>query len=201
MRAWRGYVAVSLVWVVILVVALWWARRTPPGAIEIMPPPTAVPTQAPAPSPTPGPLHVDVAGAVVTPGVYRLPPGSIVADALAAAGGPASDADLDRLNKAAALQDGAQVYVPRREESDPSPAVRAGSAPAAPGAAEPGAASKLIDLNSATPEELETLPGIGPTLAQRIVDGRPYNTLEDLLRVNGIGHVLYDQVRELITVR
>jgi competence protein ComEA len=200
-RAWRGYVAVSLVWLVILGIALWIARRPPSGAIEILPPPTALPAQPPPPSPTSGPLHVDVAGAVVAPGVYRLPPGSIVADALAIAGGPASDADLDRLNKAVELQDGAQVYVPRREVSDPSPAVRAGSAPATPGAAEPGAASGLIDLNSATLEELEALPGIGPTLAQRIVDGRPYSTLEDLLRVKGIGHVLYDEVQHLITVR
>jgi competence protein ComEA len=201
MRAWRGYVAVSLVWVVILVVALWWARRTPPGAIEILPPPTAGPTQAPAPSPAPNPLHVDVVGAVKTPGVYRLPPGSIVADALAAAGGPAPDADLDRLNKAAELQDRAQVYVPRRSATDPPPAVRSGAVPATPGAVEPGAVSGLIDLNSATLEELETLPGIGPVLAQRIVDGRPYGAIEDLLRVKGIGHVLYDEMQHLVTVR
>jgi competence protein ComEA len=201
MRAWRGYVGLSLVWLVVLVIAVFWARRPPSGAIEILPPPTAIPTQAPAPSPTPGPLHVDVAGAVKTPGVYRLPPGSIVADALAAAGGPASDADLDRLNKAVGLQDGAQVYVPRRGETDPPPAARSGSVPATPGAVEPGAVGGLIDLNSATLEELESLPGIGPVLAQRIVDGRPYGAIEDLLQVKGIGHVLYDQVRELITVR
>jgi competence protein ComEA len=201
MRAWRGYVVVSLVWLAVLAVAVWIARRPPSAAIEILPPPTAVPTQAPPSSPTPGPLHVDVAGAVEAPGVYRLPPGSIVADAIAIAGGPAADADPDRLNKAVELQDGAQVYVPRRGETNPPPAARAGSVPVTPGTAEPGAVSDLIDLNTATLEELETLPGIGPVLAQRIVDGRPYGAIEDLLRVKGVGHGMYDEMQQLITVR
>jgi competence protein ComEA len=145
---------------------------------------------------------VDVAGAVGSPGVYRLPPGSIVADAIAVGGGPAADADLDRLNKAATLQDGSQVYVPRRDEIDSSPASRAGSVLATPVPAEPAApASGLVDLNTATLEELEKLPGIGPTLAQRIVDGRPYAAIEQLLQVKGIGHATYDEMKELITVQ
>ena len=202
MRVWRGYVAISLAWLVILAGALWIARRPPSGAIEILSPPTALPTQPPEPSPTPGPLHVDVAGAVVAPGVYRLPPGSIVADAIAIAGGPAADADLDRLNKAVELQDGSQVYVPRRGDTDSATASRAGSALATPVPPETGVtASGLIDLNTATLEELEELPGIGPTLAQRIVDGRPYRAIEELLRVKGVGHTLYDGMKDLITVR
>jgi competence protein ComEA len=203
MRAWRGYVAVSLVWVAILVIALWITRRPPSSAIEIVAPPTAPPTQPLPPSPTPTPLHVDVAGAVMTPGVYRLLPGSIVADAIAIAGGPADDADLDRLNKAVELRDGDLVVVPRRGETAATPAARSGSAPtgSAPGAAEPEAVGGLIDLNGATIEELEALPGIGPVLAQRIMDGRPYAATEDLLRVQGIGHVLHDKIQHLITVR
>ena len=202
MRAWRGYAVVSLVWLAVLAVAVWIARRPPSGAIEILPPPTALPTQPPEPSPTPGPLHVDVAGAVVAPGVYRLPPGSIVVDAIAVAGGPAADADLDRLNKAVELQDGSQVYVPRRDETDSPSTTRADSALATPVPAEPGTtASGLTDLNTATLEEMDRLPGIGPALAQRIVDGRPYGAIEDLLQVKGIGHALYDEVRRLITVR
>jgi competence protein ComEA len=205
MRAWRGYVVVSLVWLSILAGALWIARRPPPDAIEIVPPPAAPPTAPPTrplpPSPTPAPLHVDVAGAVAAPGVYRLPPGSIVADAIAVAGGPASDADLDRLNKAVELQDGVQVVVPRRGEAGATPVTRADSALAAPALAEPGAAaSDLIDLNTATLEELDSLPGIGPALAQRIVDDRPYGAVEELLRVKGIGPTAYDKMKSLITV-
>lgn len=202
MRGWRGYVVVSLVWLAVLAAAVWIARRPPPGAIEILPPPTSIPSQPPEPSPTPSPLHVDVAGAVVAPGVYRLPPGSIVADAIAIAGGPAPDADLDRINKAIDLQDGSQVYVPRRDETDSSTASRAGSALATQAPPEAGAtASDLIDLNTATLDELEKLPGIGPTLAQRIVDGRPYGAIEELLRVKGIGHGMYDDLQQLVTVR
>jgi competence protein ComEA len=202
MRAWRGYVGISLAWLVILITALWWVRRPPSDAIEILPPPTELPSQAVPPCPTPGPLHVDVAGAVKAPGVYRLPPSSIVADAIAIAGGPAADADLDRLNKAVELLDGSQVYVPRRDETislAPTPASRlAGTAVPAISVETPGV---LIDLNTATLEELDKLPGIGPTLAQRIVESRPYRAIEELLRVKGIGQAVYDKVKSLITVR
>jgi competence protein ComEA len=202
MRAWRGYVALSLAWLVILAAALLWTRRPPSRSIEILPPPTALPTPSPPPTSTPAPFHVDVAGAVKAPGVYRLPPGSIVADAIALAGGPSADADLDRLNKAVDLQDGSQVYVPHRSEASSSPPDPAGSALAT--AVPPVRAatlSSLIDLNTATLEELDKLPGIGPALAQRIVDGRPYGAIEELLRVNGIGPAVYDKIRDLITVR
>jgi competence protein ComEA len=204
MRAWRGYIALSLAWLVILAaVLLWlWARRPPSRSIEILPPPTALPTQAPLPTPSPAPFHVDVAGAVKAPGVYRLPPGSIVADAIALAGGPSADADLDRLNKAVDLQDGSQVYVPRRSEtrsSPPDPAVSALVTSVPPVRAP--TSGTLIDLNTATPEELDKLPGIGPALAQRVVEGRPYGAIEELLRVKGIGPAVYDEIKDLITVR
>jgi competence protein ComEA len=204
MRGWRGYVALSLVWLAILGVALWVTRRPPGDPIEILPPPTAVQTEwlPPSPNPSPAPFHVDVAGAVVAPGVYRLSPGSIVADAIAAAGGPASDADLDRINKAVEVQDESQVYVPRRSETTmliPTPPSRLA------GTALPLATSEapatLIDLNTATIEELDRLPGIGTALAQRIVEGRPYGTIEDLLRVKGIGQVGFDKMKDLITVQ
>jgi competence protein ComEA len=202
MRAWRGYVAISLVWLAILGIALWVARRPAGRPIEILPPPTAAPTALPTPIPTPAPLHVDVGGAVEAPGVYRLPPGSIVADAIAAAGGPAGDADLDRINKAVELQDGSQVVVPRLGEAAPplpAPASRLAGAPGTAAPVEtPGA---LIDLNTATLEELDTLPGIGAALAQRIVEGRPYGAIEDLLRVKGIGPAALDKMKALITVR
>jgi competence protein ComEA len=202
MRAWRGYIALSLAWLVILAAALLWARRPPSPSIEILPPPTALPTALPPPTSTPAPFHVDVAGAVEAPGVYRLPPGSIVADAIAVAGGPAPDADLDRINKAVELQDGTQVFVPRRGDTTsrlPTPASRLAATvvPAVP-VETPG---NLIDLNGATVEELDTLPGIGAALAQRIVDGRPYGATEDLLRVKGIGQAVFDKVKGLVTVR
>ena len=110
---WRGYLALSLIWLSVLGGTLFVTRRPVAEPIEIIPPPTAEPTALPTATATPSPLYVDVAGAVAAPGVYLLPPGSIVAEAITAAGGPADDADLDRINKAVALFDGAQVYVPR----------------------------------------------------------------------------------------
>ena len=111
-HTWRGYIGLSLVWLVVLGIALFVSRQPASQPIEILPPPTLQPTLTPLPSPTPGPLRVDVAGAVHTPGVYTLPAASIIADAIAAAGGPSDDADLDRVNKAVPLSDGMQVYVP-----------------------------------------------------------------------------------------
>jgi competence protein ComEA len=203
MRGWRGYVALSLVWLAILGVALWVTRQPPGDPIEIVPPPTAVPTEwlPPPPGPSPAPLHVDVAGAVVAPGVYRLLPGSIVADAIAAAGGPAPDADLDGINKAVEVQGGSQVYVPHRRETTtliPTPLSRSAGTTLPEATAE--APAVLINLNTATIEELDRLPGIGTALAQRIVEGRPYGTIEELLRVKGIGQVGFDKLKDQITV-
>ncbi len=202
--AWRGYVGLSLVWLAILGVVLLVARRPSAEPIEIIPPPTLSPTATPVPTATPGPMRVDVSGAVQKPGIYTLPTGSIVADAIAAAGGPATDADLDRINKAMALQDGAQVYVPSTAEVAPLPLLNmAPSATVAPtmtsteSASEPGV---RVNINTATLEELDTLPGVGPATAQRIVDGRPYNTIEDLMRVKGIGEATFGKLKDHITV-
>jgi len=206
-HAWRGYIGLSLVWFVVLGIALFATRQPASQPIEILPPPALQPTLTPLPSPTPGPLRVDVAGAVRTPGVYTLPAASIIADAIAAAGGPSDDADLDRVNKAVPLTDGMQVYVPHMAEVvapqpvEPVPA-KAAAAPltetGAFGASEGGA---RLDINTATLTELDTLPGIGPATAQRIIDGRPYGALEDLMRVKGIGQVTFDKLKERIQVR
>ncbi len=149
----RGYIGLSLVWVAVLGAALFFVRRPSSEPIEILPPPTVAPTVAPSATPTPGPLRVDVAGAVASPGIYTLPRGSLVADAVAAAGGAASDADLDRINKAMPLQDSMQVFVPRVAQpiptviNPPAPTTSA-TAPVRSGqAAVPG---KPVNLNTAT---------------------------------------------------
>jgi competence protein ComEA len=206
-HAWRGYLGLSLVWLIVLGVALFVTRQPATEPIEILPPPTLLPTPTPPPSPTPGPLQVDVAGAVRTPGVYTLPPASIIADAIVAAGGPADDADLDRVNKAVPLSDGMQVYVPHVAETgaprpvEPVPAK--GIAVAVPEAGPTGTTKgdAPVDLNTATLAELDTLPGVGPATAQRIIDGRPYSAIEDLMRVKGIGQATFDKLKDQITVR
>lgn len=144
------------------------------------------------PPPTPVPLQVHVAGAVEHPGVYALPRGSIVQDALRAAGGAAPDADLDRVNLAAELAGGERILVPAVVTA------QAGSAAAAP------PSDGLLNVNTATAEELETLPGIGPGLAQSIVQYREshgtFEAVEDLLLVPGIGPSRLAQIRELVRV-
>ena len=153
----------------------------------------AQPVTLPLP-PTPLPLRVHVSGAVAAPGVYDLPPGSIVEDAIAAAGGATANASLAGLNLARVLRDGDQVMV---AETQPT---------AAGGAASAGeAAGQLLNLNTATVAQLETLPGIGPALAQRIVDYRtangPFGSLDDLLDVSGIGPAKLDAIRDLVIVQ
>lgn len=199
--AWRGYVGLSLAWLALLGVVLLVTRRPSAEPIEIIPPPTLPPTHTPAPTATPGPLRVDVSGAVQQPGLYTLPPGSLVADAITAAGGPAPDADLDRLNKAMALLDGSQVYVPRTAEVAPAPLLNLAPAPTPETSAAAPGPDVRVNINTATLEELDTLPGVGPATAQRIVDGRPYSTIEDLMRVKGIGQATFDKLKEHITVQ
>jgi competence protein ComEA len=145
----------------------------------------------------PAVLVAHAAGAVVAPGLYRLPPGSRVADLVAAAGGFSADADADRVNLAALVHDGERVAVPRVGEP-----VEAGAGSESPSS--DGRPAEPVDLNAATAAELDALPGIGPTTAQAIVDERsrhgPFRSVDDLLRVRGIGPAKLDQLRGLVTV-
>jgi competence protein ComEA len=196
----RGYIGLSLVWVAVLGAALFLVRRPSSEPIEILPPPTLAPTVAPSATPTPGPLRVDVAGAVVSPGIYTLPHGSLVADAVAAAGGGASDADLDRINKAMPLQDSMQVFVPRVAQAIPT-VINPSTSPAAARPGQTAVPGKQVNLNTASLDELDTLPGVGPATGQRIVEGRPYSAVEDLMRVKGIGQATFDKLKDVVTVR
>jgi competence protein ComEA len=163
-------------------------------AIIVSPP---VPTSTPAPTPTLAPIRVHVSGAVRQPAVYELPPGSIVQDAVDAAGGQTSDADLDCINLAVELRDQQQVYVPCKGEANPPPPVSGGE----PGSEGPTGA--LVDINAAATAELETLPGIGPVTAQRIVEYRevngPFEAIEDVQDVPGIGPATFEGLRDLVT--
>jgi competence protein ComEA len=166
---------------------------------------TAVPpTAAPAgPTPTAAPpeqLVVAVAGKVVRPGLVRLTPGARVADALEAAGGALPGTDLAGVNLARRVSDGEQVAVGVPAAVDAAPA--AASSP--PGAAGPAAPGAPLDLNSATVEQLDALPGVGPVTAQRIVEWRTRNgrfaSVDQLREVEGIGERRFGQLRALVRV-
>ncbi|HUH06291.1 MAG TPA: helix-hairpin-helix domain-containing protein [Egibacteraceae bacterium] len=176
--------------------ALLWVTARSPGPLE---------AAASSEQPGGGPqieseaLIVHVAGRVTAPGLYRLAGGSRVGDAIAAAGGPLSDAVIDQLNLARPLNDGEQVVVPAL------PATVAGEARAP---AQPSAGAKkadgTLDLNLATADELQELPGIGPVLADRIVAHREsigrFQAVGDLRQVTGIGEKTFQQLASLVSV-
>ncbi len=146
---------------------------------------------------------VHVVGAVRTPGVVTLPAGARVADALEAAGGTATGADPARLNLAAPLVDGTRIHVPRLGDEAPDDPARpeptVGPAAGTPG---DGAGTGVVDVNTAGAAELESLPGVGPAtaakiLASRDVDG-PFGSVDDLLRVSGIGPATLDGFRDRV---
>lgn len=154
------------------------------------------------PAPTPEPLRVHVAGAVVRPGVYNLEEGSRVTDAVEAAGGFVVEADKNALNLAAFLEDGERLDVPfvagfvAEEEQ--------GFVVVSEGTPSPLVDDGLVNINTASIEELDRLPGIGETIAIRIIDYRtangPFATIEDIVNVSGIGTATYEEIRDLITV-
>jgi competence protein ComEA len=142
----------------------------------------------------PARLVVHVVGAVRRPGLYRLPDGSRIADAVTRAGGAGAKADLALLNLAAPIADGVQVVVPRRPPPGgaPSPTPRASAGSSGP-----------VRLSTATLEELDQLPGVGPVTAQKIIDYRDerggFSSVDELDAVPGIGPKRLEQLRELVT--
>ncbi|QAY71940.1 ComEA family DNA-binding protein [Xylanimonas protaetiae] len=161
------------------------------------------PLPEPAASPTPSALVVvDVVGQVQSPGLVTLPAGSRVFDAVAAAGGATDGAELGAINLARPVVDGEQVRVPAPGE------VVAAAAPPDGGTGEPsgagGRGAGLVDLNTADEAALDTLPGIGPALAARIVawrtDNGPFASVDELDEVAGIGPAMLAKVRDLVTV-
>jgi competence protein ComEA len=199
-------VAASVATVVVCAGAVWLVRTPPPATEASLPRATAttgssVPvdgTEAVVATPSTAPvLLVHVAGAVVEPGVYQLVGDARVRDAIVAAGGPTATADWNALNLAASISDGVKVYVPNvGEELPPSltapPADPSGSIPTGP-----------IDVNAATADELESLPGVGPSTATAIVTERerngPFLDVDDLDRVPGIGPAKLEALRGLVT--
>ncbi len=192
----RPYIAMVILFAIVL-----------GGTILVLRQPAAAPltitTPTPRPSATPASVIVDVRGAVAKPGVYTLPAGSRLQDALTQAGDVLPGAETRTLNLARRLNDGEQIYVPQVGEAT-------ATAPAIPGKSAPASAATKtplgkINLNTATLDELDTLPGIGPAIAQRIIDYRNQNgafkQLEDLKKVRGIGDALFSQIRDMVTLQ
>jgi len=164
-----------------------------PQASVGLAPPAAAPTETAAAAP--GALVVDVVGAVRRPGLYRLTQGARIADAVTRAGGATAKADLALINLAAPLADGEQVIVPRRGAAALGAPAGAGSAAGAP-------SSGPVHLSTATLEQLDSLPGIGPVTAQKILDYRQkhgaFTSVDGLDAVPGIGPARLDQLKDLV---
>jgi competence protein ComEA len=148
-------------------------------------------------------VHVD--GAVAVPGVYRLEGDDLrIEDAVEAAGGLTADADTSTVNLAAVLEDGTKIHIPVAGEAAPATDADGAASGGASDASSSPSASELVNINSATSEELETLPGIGPSTAQAIIEDReqngPFASPEDLMRVSGIGEKKYAKLEGYICV-
>ncbi|MEP0805173.1 MAG: ComEA family DNA-binding protein [Chloroflexota bacterium] len=169
-----------------LAALVWVVTRNPSGQAVML-----------RPAPTERPIIVHVTGAVPRPGVYALPKGARVQDAVSAAGGFLAEADKASLNLAQELEDGQRLDIP----------YAAGFSPVIPTAAALPVSPEdtdLVNINTASAFELETLPGIGPTLAQQIVKYReqngPFLSTEDIINVSGVGPGTYERIKDLITV-
>lgn len=137
-------------------------------------------------------VFVDIQGAIKQPGLYQLAPNSRVNDLLIKAGGLSAEADrewvAENINLAQKLTDGAKLYIPKQGESPPSV-----------GGTVAGRFIGKININTASQAQLESLPGIGPAYAQRIISNRPYQQIEDLLKVAGIGPKTLEKIKDQVT--
>lgn len=183
--------------------------RVQPADIVIQPP---APTALPAPTATPGPLRVFVNGAVAIPAVYELAPDAILQQAIEQAGGFTAEADTAVVNLALPLQDGMQIYVPTLDETAEqvqtiisTPSVRTEGIEL--DLADDTAVTTdggIVNINTADVAQLDTLPGIGPSTAEKIVEYRnsngPFATIDEIMSVSGIGPAKFEQIQAFITV-
>ena len=192
--------AVGLALVVVIGMRVAWAAESsrpqtlpdPPASALLPPPPV---------SPTATAVVVHVAGQVATPGIVRLSPGARVVDAIEAAGGATTTADLASVNLARPVVDGEQVYVPQPGEVPPP---QDSASPGGPGAGATGGPGATIDLNTADGSALDALPGVGPVLAERIIAWRSehgrFTSVDELGEVSGIGEKLLSPIRDRVRV-
>jgi competence protein ComEA len=180
------YMTAGVLFGLFVALLVWVVARNPGGQAVTL-----------RPAPTETPIIVHITGAVPRPGVYALAKGSRAQDAISAAGGFLADADKTGINLARALEDGEQLDIPYLPGASPLVIIEA------PAAAEPPAA-ELININIASQSELDTLPGIGPTTARKIIEYRdangPFAAIEDIIKVSGIGQVTFERIKDLITV-
>ncbi|MCJ7661249.1 MAG: helix-hairpin-helix domain-containing protein [Anaerolineales bacterium] len=170
-------------------------------------PPRGTPIQL-KPPPTPSPYIVHISGAVAEPGVYSLIAGSRIQNAIEAAGGHLPSANLDGINMAAVVEDGDQIWVPYHELITSTPQPKEPTSNTTPQTNEeneqPPIANLLININTASISELDSLPGIGPQKASEIIayrDGNgPFERIEEIEMVSGIGPVTFNNIKALICV-
>ncbi len=203
-QARKLYLLTFLCFALIVAGVIYLLRRPEPRAVTVT-------TPTPRPTPTSVIIQVQVAGAIKQPGVYKFPEGARVTDALDAAGGPVEEADLSHVNLARKLKDGELLSLPVKTPAPPTATVLAPSTDVPSGTSATASAPTVtrtpqskININTAGPEELDKLPHIGPVLAQRIIDYRtqygPFQKIEDIKNVKGIGDSFYDAIKDLITV-
>ncbi|HEX5598298.1 MAG TPA: helix-hairpin-helix domain-containing protein [Micromonosporaceae bacterium] len=195
----RGVKALALVAAVVVLGAAGWAWRSRPQVQPVSVGAPSAPAESALPDPSPSEVVVAVAGKVRRPGLVRLPAGARVADAIEAAGGVLPGTDIALLNLARKVSDGELILV---GVAAPPEAGQPGGA--GPGDAAAGVDGGKVNLNTATQAQLETLPGVGPVLAQRILAYREqhgeFRSVGDLRRVSGIGDIRYEQLKDLVTV-
>ncbi|HEX9332781.1 MAG TPA: ComEA family DNA-binding protein [Anaerolineales bacterium] len=179
------YLASGILFGLFLAALIWVVARNPSGEAVIL-----------RPAPTEKPVIVYITGAVPRPGVYALPKDARVQDAISAAGGFLAEAEKSQINLAALLEDGEKLDIPYIEGASPILGT--------PGPTVVAVTTELININTASAAELDTLPGIGPTTAQKIIQYReqngPFINAEDIVNVSGIGPGTYERIKDLITV-
>jgi competence protein ComEA len=186
----HALLALAAVVVVLLLAGRLLVHAGAPSSARVVPVRPLAPVSAPAPAA----VVVDVVGAVRRPGLYRMRSGDRIADAVARAGGATAKASVESINLAAPLADGEQVVVPRAGAADAVAAAGGASGDALP--------SGPVHLSTATVEQLDALPGVGPVTAQKIVDYRTehgaFRSVDELDAIPGIGPARLDQLRDLV---